>query len=342
MSNNQDNIIPSFKENNFKDISENTKSIIDKEINILSNNLYNDASELIPNFENAKLSSNNFQFVNDISFYNEMNFPDYLGFNNFPFFQVEDNSNKKNEDEGVNPFNPFISKNSNKEPEIVVDIKDSKYFIEPNNVFLNPDINFENTSKTTDKNKLMQKRKNQKDNNIISNKAPILCKIKHLLFDSMLEFDNNIISKTYNNNIGNYINKKKLLKIKYDQTRNNKASFNKELLKKTQKEIFSEDITSRFTCFPADFNKQLIERLLNEEDEEKRKIFNNLFNKTFLECIQQINGTKKIKGLEGLEEFYKKKIIKFKNPKYYSEFTKIFNNYETEINNIKPRKRIKV
>ena len=341
MSNNQDNIIPSFKENNFKDISENTKSIIDKEISILSNNLYNDSSELIPNFENAKPSSINYHFINDISFYNklnEMNFPDYLGFNNF---QVEDDNNKKFEDEGVNPFNPFISKNSNKKSEIVVDIKEPKYFDKPINVIQNPDINLEDTSKTTDKNKFLQKRKNQKDNNIIFNKSPILRKIKHLLFDSMLEFDNNIISKTYNNNIGNYINKKKLLKIKYDQTRNNKASFNKELLKKTQKEIFSEDITSRFTCFPADFNKQLIERLLNEEDEEKRKIFNNLFNKTFLECIQQINGTKKIKGLEGLEEFYKKKIIKLKNQKYYSELTKIFNNYETEINNLKPRKRIK-
>ena len=71
-----------------------------------------------------------------------------------------------------------------------------------------------------------------------------------------------------------------------------KADINKKLLKKTLKEIFFLDINKTITYLPEKFNKQLIIKLLNEEDLRRRKIFENLFNKTFLKCIDHIIGKK--------------------------------------------------
>ena len=51
--------------------------------------------------------------------------------------------------------------------------------------------------------------------------------------------------------------------------------------KKTLKEILSENITSKVTSVKEDFNKQLVERLLNENVKEKREYFIKLFNLTF-------------------------------------------------------------
>lgn len=165
----------------------------------------------------------------------------------------------------------------------------------------------------------------------------LIRRVKRIVFDSIMKFDNIIISKLYKN-LGNGISIKKLFKNNHSQTKQIGTLYNKDLLNKTQGEIFSEKITKKFTSFPLDHNKQLIESLLNEKDEVKRKIFRNLFNKTLLECINHLIGKKKYKELEGLEDIYKSKMIELdKDEEYKDELKYILNNIEKIFNSKKPR-----
>lgn len=144
-------------------------------------------------------------------------------------------------------------------------------------------------------------------------------RIKKLAFNSILKYDNKVISEMYNNRLGHGINIKKLLKNNHFQIKCTGTIFNKELLKKTQGEILSENITTRFTNFPRDHNKNLIINLLNEEDKVKKERFNNLFNKTLSECIDHLIGVKKSKDLEGLEKIFENELKNIKKTKEYIE-----------------------
>ena len=166
----------------------------------------------------------------------------------------------------------------------------------------------------------------------------LLRRAKTILFDSLLKYDNYIISKVYNDHIGNGVNIKKLLKINHSQIKNINANYNRDLIKTSQGKIFSENISKRHTYFPEDHNKRLINKLLNETDEEKRKTFVNLFSKTLKECIQHIAG-KKIEELKGLERFYENEINELEEgDEFKKEIKKFIDNYETIINKKKPRK----
>ena len=193
----------------------------------------------------------------------------------------------------------------------------------PSNIINNPNPNQINNEKEADKFQIkknpipkdieLKKKRgrgrgkcNCKDSK--NNKNHKTRRLKLIFCNSILKFINNVILKAYNYDIGHYINQKKLLKINFNIINNNKADFNKQLLKKTLKEIFYHDISVKFTIYPKDFNKKLINRLLNEEDLKKRKIFDNLFNKTFAECIDQIIGKKKINELKGLEKYFEDEI----------------------------------
>lgn len=154
-----------------------------------------------------------------------------------------------------------------------------------------------------------------------------------------MKYDNFIISRTYKN-VGNGVRIKKLLKIKHFQIKCTGTNFNKELLKKTQGEIFSADITSKFTNYPPTHNKELINNLLNEKNEEKKKMFTNLFNKSLLECIEHIIGKKKYEGLEGLERIYENEMIELnKDEEYKEELKRIIKDIEEIFNEKKSRKK---
>ena len=164
-------------------------------------------------------------------------------------------------------------------------------------------------------------------------------RIKKLAFNSILKYDNKVISEMYNNRLGHGINIKKLLKNNHFQIKCTGTIFNKELLKKTQGEILSENITTRFTNFPRDHNKNLIINLLNEEDKVKKERFNNLFNKTLSECIDHLIGVKKSKDLEGLEKIFENELKNIKKTKEYIENLKnIFNDYKKIYDGKIPRK----
>jgi hypothetical protein len=203
-------------------------------------------------------------------------------------------------------------------------------------------INDEN--KSENKKQLGRKRKN--DNSIgVHNKFSddnLRIKCKTLVLKNVMDFINKKIKIIYNGAIGISILKNELLTIRNDQISNTKAQFNKDFLNKEIGQIYSDDISKKFSNYPLDHNKRVIKRLENDEDEEKRVYFRKLFKLTFFECLKHFRGTQNIEELEGLEKLDKKK-TQFSNDKEYEEkLTSYLMNYEDIINGKKSRKsRIK-
>ena len=104
-------------------------------------------------------------------------------------------------------------------------------------------------------------------------------KCKHIILSSLMDFINKKIYELYDGNIGQGILKKKLYIINNKQKSNTIVQYNKDFLNKNLKDIFSEKITARCTNISPDFNKILIQNLLDEKDEKKKNYFNKLFNK---------------------------------------------------------------
>jgi len=160
---------------------------------------------------------------------------------------------------------------------------------------------------------------------------------KHIILTNLFDFINKKISEQYNNNIGKGIYIKKLLIINQEQKCNSKSKFNKEFLNKSLKDIFSENISKRYT-YPLDHNKNLINRLMNEKDEKKRIYFNNLFNLTFLECLKHFRGDyniSELEGLNGLDEIKKK----YGND---SDYLNLLNYYFLNFEDITNKKRTNI
>ena len=167
----------------------------------------------------------------------------------------------------------------------------------------------------------------------------LIRRAKKIIFDTLLKYDNDVISKVYNNNIGYGINIKKILRIKHFQIQNTNAIFNKELFKKTQGSIFSSDLSTRYTNYPSNHNKILINKLLNEENADKRKIFRDLFSQTFLECIENLIGKRKNESLKGLDKYYEKEMMNLdEEEKFKDLLKKIINGLKNIFEEKKPRK----
>ena len=163
-------------------------------------------------------------------------------------------------------------------------------------------------------------------------------KVKHLLLDDLINFINNKIYKIYNGQIGNGIFIKKLLTLNQRQKTDSTIQFNKDLLQKNLGEIFSDDISSKYTIFPFEHNRKLIKQFLNEEDEEKKEYFKKLFSLTFMDSLEHFRGSKiinELKGLKGIES------IKSDDEEYLKQLKYYFNHYETIIFNKRSRNKKK-
>ena len=143
-------------------------------------------------------------------------------------------------------------------------------------------------------------------------------KVKHLVLQSLMKFLNKKMKILYNGKIGYNILRKEFLRLNKNLKQNSSIEYNKLFLKKSLKEILSENISTIYTNYKPDFNKKLIERLINEDDKEKRIYFNKLFNLTFLDCLKHFNGTKKIKELDGMD-CIDEVLDEFNNRKKYKE-----------------------
>jgi len=109
-------------------------------------------------------------------------------------------------------------------------------------------------------------------------------KCKHLVLQKVMKFINNKISEIYIN-IGYGMTIKKLLIINQEQISNATIPFNKMFLNKKLSEIFSVNISTRYTNYLPEHNKLLIQKLRKDNDEIKKIYFNTLFNITFNQCL---------------------------------------------------------
>ena len=167
----------------------------------------------------------------------------------------------------------------------------------------------------------------------------LIRKIKGILLNQIREHCNNKIRAIYGNKKGQKI----LLKINSEQRLKSKVEFNKNLLNKSIKDIFSENISGRYANPEKNYNKKLINDLLNEKEEIKRIQFENLFNLTFLDCLKHFRGSQTFKELIGMKLF-EEAFKKYENDDDYQDY-KIFLEYYTkyfeDIINIKKRRNRK-
>ena len=168
-------------------------------------------------------------------------------------------------------------------------------------------------------------------------------KCKHLVLKNVQDFINNQIEYIYNGEIGKGLRVKKLKTNNQSQKSDSSACFNKLFLNKTLCDIFSEDISTRFTDYPKDHNKTLIIRLMNEKDENKRIYFNKLFRLRFIQCLNHFGGIDFISQLNGLKLFsqIKDEIIK-KYPKDGEEYYYCLGNYLNHFEEIINSKKTKI
>ena len=210
--------------------------------------------------------------------------------------------------------------------------------------FMFRQFNLENHKENNEKKELQKRGRKTKreDSEIPHNKFAndnLRKKSKHIILSEILTFLNLKLKEIYKNNLGNGILLRQLLTLNHKEKANINIIENQNFIKKTLQEIFSEDISKRYTNFPSNHNKELINRLLNEEDEGKKNYFNKLFNITFSEALHHFQGKIIINELLGLKT-YKESIKKYENEKDYHE-NLVFHltNFEEIINSKKPRKK---
>ena len=167
-------------------------------------------------------------------------------------------------------------------------------------------------------------------------------KCKHLVIENVMRFINGKIYQVYEGNIGNGLTIKRLMKMNQTQKVNSDVEFNKKFIKKTLKDIFSQDITQQINLHDQDHNKTLIDTLLSEKKDE----FEKLFNLTFIECVEHFIGNKQIEELRGLRLFseLKEEILKKyekDGENYYNNLQIFLKDFENRINKAKPRKKRK-
>ena len=222
-----------------------------------------------------------------------------------------------------NQYNPT----NNGEKKIYMNLPYLNYRIN-NNILFKDNIqsknaNIENQKSKNDLNVHKKRGRIKKDENRVGNhdkyqKDNIIRKVKHLVLTSLKKFLNMKIKTLYKGKIGYNICKKEFLLLNKNTKYASSIEYNKQFIKKTLKEILSENISNLYTNYKPDFNKQLIERLVNENDKEKREYFIKIFNLTFLDCLQHFNRTKIIEEFDGMECF--DEVLKeFNNEEEYKE-----------------------
>ena len=169
-------------------------------------------------------------------------------------------------------------------------------------------------------------------------------KSKNIILKYALKFINEKIEEIYQGDIGEGKFKKELKIISQKNKVKSTVNIDKSFLDKNLKDIFSENISGRFNNFPKTYNKTLIESLLNEEDEEKKSYFIELFNITFSDCLDYFMDNKNNnKKLEGFVKFssIKESLIQQEGKNYIDAFIYFLKNFKDIINNKKSRRRNK-
>ena len=170
----------------------------------------------------------------------------------------------------------------------------------------------------------------------------IMRRIKTNLFDTLLRFINASIKKEEIEICEKKIKKvisiePILLKPTQEIIRSINIEFNLNLLEAKLKTIFSQDTSKKVENYGLDKNKKLIEKIYNEKKQKKTI---DILSMTLNQCIEQIQGRKKYKELEGLENEFKKVIEnlkKIESKEYVSKFVEQVNSYRDYFEEKRPR-----
>ena len=219
---------------------------------------------------------------------------------------------------------------------------DDKIISTKNKIQIN--INDIQKQKPKKEKKLLGRKSKNSDESGVHNKFSddnLSRRCKHIILDYLFIFINYFIKNIYNLPEENKI---QLLKINQRQVLNTKVDYNLNFLNKTLKDIFSDNLSTKYRKYSPQHNKTLIEQLLNEKEETKKNIFEKLFSLTFFDCLKYFRGEINIDILDGMVRL-DKACEKFKNEKDYEDYVPTFRNFilnfETIIQNKKVRDRKK-
>ena len=164
----------------------------------------------------------------------------------------------------------------------------------------------------------------------------IIRKIKAISMKSFFNFFNNKIKEVYKDSEVKSL--WGLKKLNQSQIKNSNIEYNRLFFEKSLKDIFSDDITTKWKTEGRDHNKKLIEKLLNEENKGKKIIFEKILNYKFIDIVKYLRGERE--GLDQLKGLYFDKYMWNKIKKdenYLIIFKNNMENIEKLIQNKKPR-----
>ena len=157
-----------------------------------------------------------------------------------------------------------------------------------------------------------------------------LKQIRSLILDSLIDFINNKIKKFKNNKIKLGICKLQFLPINKEDLYHSNVEFDKQFLNLKLIEILSWNLNKKYTNKLNDANSKLVQNLISDENGE---YFTELFNLTFLECLECIRGTKNsflFDGFPKIEEIIANKKNKL-NKNDIEKYKYYINNYEISL-----------
>ena len=181
----------------------------------------------------------------------------------------------------------------------------------------------------------------QKENEAI-NFDKIFKKLRIIIIEEHIIFFNDVIKIIYNNDIGRSILTKQFLSIDKTVLSHSSVEDDKQFMNKTWEEILSGNISLKYTNYPLEKNRTLIQELVKDK-EKCGDYFKELFQLTFLDSLKHITGEKPIDLLNGFMEM--DDLLNLKefdiDENEIPQYKEILINYENLINNKKSRKKRK-
>lgn len=280
----------------------------------------------------------------------------YSGMNDNTYnFCQQTNINPENDDENINEFSNLFLESYKQYDESSIQgdtyINKIYFFTKKNDEFFNKINKIKDTKQTNELSKedlknihshikkaKGRKLKNSKEQGF-HNKFTfdnIIRKIKAISMKSFFNFFNNKIKEVYKDSEVKSL--WGLKKLNQSQIKNSNIEYNRLFFEKSLKDIFSDDITTKWKTEGRDHNKKLIEKLLNEENKGKKIIFEKILNYKFIDIVKYLRGEREgldqLKGLD-FDKYMWNKIKKDEN--YLIIFKNNMENIEKLIQNKKPR-----
>lgn len=239
------------------------------------------------------------------------------------------------ESDSINELDIYFIKNSNKEKNSNIIIDSINQITSIPSEKKDNDINMIN-KKRRGRKKLGTEEKGNHDKKTFDNR---IRRVKNSLLNESRILLNGKIKSVYH---FNKIPKDwELFKIDPSQARNSNVKFNKKFIQMTLKEIFSSDIAKKYH-YNKDHNKILIQRLLNEEDINKRSIFENILNLKFIDELKYMVGLRpdliQLQGLRLSEKLNQEMDL---DKDYSKSLLDLMENIETILDEKKSRNKSK-